>query len=45
MFKKKSLLDSKDPILMEGIAKDISFLMRKIKQEEHTLHQSQERMP
>ncbi len=37
MFKKKTLLDSKDPVLLEEIAKDIPFLMRKIKQEQNTL--------
>jgi hypothetical protein len=37
MFKKKTLLDSKDVDLMAEIEKDIPFLMRKIKQEKHTL--------
>lgn len=37
MFKKRTLLNSKDTLLMAEIAKDIPFLMRKIKQEEHTL--------
>jgi ribonuclease P protein component len=37
MFKKKTLLDSKDPSLMAEIEKDIPFLMKKIKQEKHTL--------
>jgi ribonuclease P protein component len=37
MFKKKTLLDSKDRTLMTEIEKDIPFLMRKIKQEKHKL--------
>jgi hypothetical protein len=37
MCKKKTLLDSKDTSLMDEIAKDIPFLMKKIKQEKHTL--------
>ena len=37
MFKKKTLLNSKDPILMGEIAKDIPFLLRKIKQEKQSL--------
>jgi ribonuclease P protein component len=37
MFKKKTLLDSKDVTLMAEIEKDIPFLMHKIKQEKHTL--------
>lgn len=37
MFKKKTLLDSKDPTLMQEITRDIPFLLKKIQQEQHTL--------
>jgi hypothetical protein len=45
MFKKKTLLDSKDATLMGEIEKDIPFLMRKIKQEKSTLSMPYVRKP
>lgn len=43
MFKKKTLLNSKEPLLMQEIAKDIPFLMKKIQQEKHTLIESRQK--
>ena len=44
MFKKKTLLDSSDPLLMSEIGKDIVFLMRKIREEKYTLSNTMEKI-